>query len=226
MVNQFVRIGISICAMLLSRFVDTSSPEKLFKVRVAYVISVILNAGMMYYIRTIVRRKHDDTKIYIVNSMLGQEMVEETTYFEKEEMMCTQGVTGAFTSVLMTLGFMSFKMGLHYGMIMQIIQLPFNIYWNPLFQKHILNANLDHPWKEQTEVYVLFLILFSRPLSKLSKEDAIAALKAEITKCWDDGELANYDKLLRLVSIAGPNVVNDVFCIICVLLDRINGVLL
>ena len=69
MVNQFVRIGISICAMLLSRFVDTSSPEKLFKVRVAYVISVILNAGMMYYIRTIVRSKHDDTKIYIVNSM-------------------------------------------------------------------------------------------------------------------------------------------------------------
>ena len=68
--------------------------------------------------------------------------------------------------------------------------------------------------------------MLSRPLSKLSKEDAIAALKAEITKCWDDGELANYDKLLRLVSIAGPNVVNDVFFIICVLLDRINGVLL
>ena len=146
MVNQFVRIGVSICAMLLARLVDTSSPEKLFKVRVAYVVSV--------------RRKHDDTKIYIVNSMLGQEMVEETTYFEKEEMVCTQSMTGAFTSVLMTLGFMSFKMGLHYGMIMQIIQLPFNIYWSPLFQKHILNANVDHPWKEQTEVYVLLLFCY------------------------------------------------------------------
>lgn len=152
MVNTFVRVGVSIGAMVLSRLVDTSNPDMLFKVRVAYVICVLLNAGMNYYIRTIIRRKHDDTKIYIVNSMLGQEMVEETTYFEKEEAMCSQSITSAFTGVLMTLGLMSFKMGLHYGMIMQIIQLPFNIYWSPLFQKHILNYELDHPWKEQTEV--------------------------------------------------------------------------
>lgn len=159
MVNTFVRIGVSIGAMILSRFVDTSNPDTLFKARVSYVISVVLNAAMFYYIRTIVRRKHDDTRIYIVNSMMGQEMVEETTYFEKEEMMCTQAITGAFTGVFMTLGFMSFKMGLHYGMIMNIIQLPFNIYWNPLFQKHILDYTLDHPWKEQTELYVWLFYL-------------------------------------------------------------------
>lgn len=150
--SQFFKIGLSIVSMILSRFVDTSNPDILMKVRVGYVVTVILNSMVFYYIRTIVRRKKDMTKIYIVNKMLGQEIVEETTYFEKEETMCTQGITGAFSGVLMSLGFMSFKMGMHYGLVMQIIQLPFNIYLNPLVQKHILHKELDHPWKEQTEV--------------------------------------------------------------------------
>ena len=152
MVSAVVRFGVSIGAMILSRFVDTSNPDNLNRMRIAYCVAVVLNAAMFYYIKTIVQRKHDDSWIYIVNSMMGQEMVEETTYFEKEEGMCTQAITGSFTGVLMTLGFMSFKMNLHYGLIMYIIQLPFNIYWNPLFQKHVLNYELDHPWKEQTEV--------------------------------------------------------------------------
>ena len=84
--------------------------------------------------------------------MLGQEMVEETTYFEKEETMCTQTMTGAVSSIAMSLGLMSFKMGLHYGLVMYMIQLPFNIYTNPLFQKYILNKKLDHPWNEPTEL--------------------------------------------------------------------------
>ena len=152
MVNTFVKFGVMALAMVLSRFVDTSNPDTLFKVRVGYIASILINVIMFWYIRTIVKRKHDDTKIYIVNSMMGQEMVEETTYFEKEEQVCTQSMTGAVSGIIMTPGLMSMKLGLHYGMVMQIIQLPFNIVTNPLFQKHILNKEVDHPWKEQTEV--------------------------------------------------------------------------
>ena len=211
MVSTVVRIGVSICAMVLSRLFDTTNPDTLLKIRISYVISVLLNSGMFYYIRTIVRRKHDERKIYIVNSMLGQEMVEETTYFEKEEALCTQSITGAFTGVLMTLGFMSFKMGLHYGMLMNIMQLPFNIYWSPLFKKHILGEELDHPWKEQTEPYEFLCFITISPISKLSKEEAVKSMKSEISKCWDDGELANYDKLMKLMPVAGVNTVDDVF---------------
>lgn len=150
--NQFVRIAVMMVSMGLSRLVDTSNPDTLFKVRIAYVFCVLLNTAVFYYIRTVIRRTHDDTKIYIVNRMLGQEMVEETTYFEKEETMCTQTMTGAVSSIAMSLGLMSFKMGLHYGLVMYMIQLPFNIYTNPLFQKYILNKKLDHPWNEQTEL--------------------------------------------------------------------------
>ena len=99
------------------------------------------------------RSKHDTTKIYIVRKLLGQENVEETTYFEKEEQVCSQSITGAVSGIAMTLGLMSMKLGLHYGMVMQIIQMPFNVATNPLFQMYILKKHVDHPWDEQTEVY-------------------------------------------------------------------------
>lgn len=102
--NQIVRIVVMIVSMILSRFVDTTNPDTLLKVRIGYVVSVVINAAVFYYIRTIVRRTHDDAKIYIVNSMLGQEVVEETTYFEKEETMCTQATTEHFLGVFMSLG--------------------------------------------------------------------------------------------------------------------------
>ena len=44
MVNTFVRFGVMAVAMVLSRFVDTSNPETLMRVRIAYVVSVVLNA--------------------------------------------------------------------------------------------------------------------------------------------------------------------------------------
>lgn len=157
--STVLKFGVMIVSMILSRFVDTSNPDILMKVRIGYVITVVVNALMNYYIRTIVRKTHDERKIYIVKSMLGQELVEETTYMEKEETMCTQAMTGALTSVFMTLGLMSMKMGMHYGMVMQIMQLPFNIYTNPLFQKHILHKELDHPWGEQCEVCVPFSLV-------------------------------------------------------------------
>lgn len=150
--STVLKYGVMIITMILSRMVDTSNPDILMKVRIGYVIAVILNALMNYYIRTIVQKTHDERKIYIVKTMLGQEMVEETTYMEKEEAMCTQAMTGALSSVAMTLGLMSYKMGMHYGMIMYIMQMPFTIYTNPLFQKHILHKELDHPWGETTEV--------------------------------------------------------------------------
>ena len=150
--STVLKFGVMIITMILSRMVDTSNPDVLMKVRIGYVITVVMNALMNYYIRTIVRKTHDERKIYIVKSMLGQEMVEETTYMEKEETMCTQAMTGALSSVAMTLGLMSYKMGMHYGMIMQIMKFPFDVYTNPLFQKHILHKDLDHPWGETTEV--------------------------------------------------------------------------
>lgn len=153
MVNTFVRFGVMAVAMVLSRFVDTSNPETLMRVRIAYVVSVVLNATIFWYIRTLVRSKHDTTKIYIVRKLLGQENVEETTYFEKEEQVCSQSITGAVSGIAMTLGLMSMKLGLHYGMVMQIIQMPFNVATNPLFQMYILKKHVDHPWDEQTEVY-------------------------------------------------------------------------
>lgn len=57
----------------------------------------------------------------------------------------------------------------------------------------------------------------------MSKEGAIKAMKDEIQKCWDDGELAKYDSLLKLVPITGANVVTDVGIII-VYDSRKNGV--
>ena len=85
--STVLKYGVMIITMILSRMVDTSNPDILMKVRIGYVITVILNALMNYYIRTIVQKTHDERKIYIVKTMLGQEMVEETTYMEKEEAM-------------------------------------------------------------------------------------------------------------------------------------------
>ena len=61
-------------------------------------------------------------------------------------------------------------------------------------------------------------------MSKLSKESAQKTMKDEIIKCWDDGELAKYDQLLKLIPIAGPNIVTDVFYLF-VFYISINGVL-
>lgn len=47
-------------------------------------------------------------------------------------------------------------------------------------------------------------------MSKLSREGAEKVVKEEITKCWDDGELAKYEKLLQLIRITGPNIVTEV----------------
>lgn len=52
-------------------------------------------------------------------------------------------------------------------------------------------------------------------MSKMSSTEAEKVVKDEITKCWDDGELANYDKLQKLIRITGPNIVNDVYSIRC-----------
>lgn len=50
--STVLKYGVMIITMILSRMVDTSNPDILMKVRIGYVITVILNALMNYYIRT------------------------------------------------------------------------------------------------------------------------------------------------------------------------------
>ena len=57
--STVLKFGVMIVSMILSRFVDTSNPDILMKVRIGYVITVVVNALMNYYIRTIVRKTHD-----------------------------------------------------------------------------------------------------------------------------------------------------------------------
>ena len=44
----------------------------------------------------------------------------------------------------------------------------------------------------------------------MTKTMSIQALKDEIVKCWDDGEIAIYDKLLKLCQSCGVNTTTEV----------------
>lgn len=44
----------------------------------------------------------------------------------------------------------------------------------------------------------------------MNGEDAKVALQNEIIKCWDDGELANYDRLTTLAKKGGVNTQTEV----------------
>lgn len=44
----------------------------------------------------------------------------------------------------------------------------------------------------------------------MNKEESLSSLKKEIVKCWDDGEVATYDQLIKLCSRAGVNTVAEV----------------
>ena len=48
------------------------------------------------------------------------------------------------------------------------------------------------------------------PISKMNSEDAKTALHNEIVKCWDDGEVANYDRLTILAKKGGVNTQTEV----------------
>ena len=50
----------------------------------------------------------------------------------------------------------------------------------------------------------------NRPIGKMSKNESVEGLKKEIRKCWDDGEVATYDSLLQLCSLAGVNTATEV----------------
>ena len=44
----------------------------------------------------------------------------------------------------------------------------------------------------------------------MTKAMCIQALKDEIVKCWDDGEIATYDKLLKLCQLCCVNTTTEV----------------
>ena len=44
----------------------------------------------------------------------------------------------------------------------------------------------------------------------MNKEESASSLKKEIVKCWDDGEVATYDQLIKLCDRAGVNTVAEV----------------
>ena len=66
---------------------------------------------------------------------------------------------------------------------------------------------------------MLLNLIIGRPISKMSGEDAKTALQKEIVKCWDDGEVASYDRLMILAKKGGVNTQTDVrvyFSLLCV----------
>lgn len=197
--NMFVNIAFMIGTMALSRMVNTSDPNTLFYCRVCYVIEILLEALLFYYIKSKVIAKNDQTKIYFETSILGQEQVKESTYVEHESQICSQSMTGSLTGIFMTLFLMSYKFGMHYGLVMQLIRAPFNLYGNVLVKKHLLNQKVENAWKEKTE----------KPLSLQSEDDKQTLFRDNITKTWDDGELAKYDFFTKMVSSVDINTVTQ-----------------
>ena len=53
-------------------------------------------------------------------------------------------------------------------------------------------------------------ILACSPISKMTKDESSAALKKEIVKVWDDGEVANYEKLVLLCRKSDVNTQTEV----------------
>ena len=49
-----------------------------------------------------------------------------------------------------------------------------------------------------------------RPLSKMTRDQSEKVLKDEIVKCWDDGEVANYDRLVLLCEKTNVNMASEV----------------
>lgn len=199
----FGNMLISIPAMILSRFIDISTPEKLNFWRLIYIIVLVISAAIYYYISTLVQARGDKRKIWIERKMLGVTDIEETTYEEHEMKICQAQMSAPLQGGLMTLGLMSFYLNLHYGFLMQIIMSPINLLRNPLVKKYIFGMTLDHPYDEVTEC----------PPSKMSVEEAKKAVVTCIQSTWDQYEYANYEKLEQLMQAANEyNPKTSVFC--------------
>lgn len=173
----------------LTRMLDTNNPIISWGLKLIFLI--VCGITYLFYtkIKTMVNEKNDHREIWIKKKtgFTSTESV-KTTYFDYENEICDMKLQQIQSNAMM-MTIMSVLMGMIIPLVMQIINMPLDLFDSPLFKKYILNKELERPYKEE----------FNRPDDSLNNDEIKQKIKERIVEVWDCKQTGDFQGLTNLV---------------------------
>lgn len=145
------RMFVILPAMFSSNVINYSDPTIALMLKISFYSLLAITYIVHYFIKPKIEEKRDTRKIFIKQaSFFSAGTVKETTYYDHELEMTNQRMSQCMMNgIMMTV--MARFMGSTTPMLMQTINLAFDLYENKLIKIYLLGQNLEKPWDESTE---------------------------------------------------------------------------
>jgi len=175
--DQFLGVVFTVGVIQMIKKPFMKDPAVINGVKVAFVITAVIQLAIAYYIKRKVSKANNQKKFKykpeasLLSASEGQDQEVEITYSEYDSNEATKMLRSiAFNSILYTA--LSFKLKNTQPMILQMLNLLKSLFLSPLYRAHLYGMDVKRPFERN------ILISFN----KAAAEEEVAPTQAEKKK--------------------------------------------
>ncbi|KAJ1673474.1 hypothetical protein EV182_005158 [Spiromyces aspiralis] len=150
---QMIQMGLVFGTLHFIKKFKLDEPEYVQYIQAMYALSVCLLMATIFYLKTLVESKNDQSRLEYTEPQLGGQQTHVATTVKEYDLKDIKRVRNSTLTTAAVVLFMFWKFGFVQPMIFQTILPIFNMIKSPLFQIYLLGkpatGDLARPWRPE-----------------------------------------------------------------------------